>query len=119
VAQMAAHYSPRAAPCRHTLMRTARSTPQPRCGVVARPTLLALQYGVFCSLPSLVLLTPTDLVFLRTPLTCRQANNVYVFPAVALAAVLASPRAITDELLLAAAEAVAGLTTPEDAARGE
>ncbi|KIZ06731.1 malate dehydrogenase (oxaloacetate-decarboxylating)(NADP+) [Monoraphidium neglectum] len=51
--------------------------------------------------------------------TPAQANNVYVFPAVALAAVLASPRAITDELLLAAAEAVAGLTTPEDAARGE
>jgi malic enzyme len=51
--------------------------------------------------------------------TPPKANNLFIFPAVALAAVLVRPRAITDGMLLAAAEAVAGLTTEDDAQRGE
>ncbi|KAI8468541.1 MAG: hypothetical protein J3K34DRAFT_426784 [Monoraphidium minutum] len=52
----------------------------------------------------------------RTP---AQANNAYAFPALGLAAVLVRPAAIPDDMLLAAAEAVAGLTTREDAERGD
>ncbi|KAF8071324.1 ME6 [Scenedesmus sp. PABB004] len=48
-----------------------------------------------------------------------QANNAYVFPAIGAAAVLTRAAAVPGDAFLVAAEALAGMTSAGDAARGE
>jgi malic enzyme len=47
-----------------------------------------------------------------------QANNAFVFPGIGLGAIVAQVREITDEMFLAAADALAGLVTPERMEQG-
>lgn len=47
----------------------------------------------------------------RDAVLCTQANNAYVFPAVGFAAVLTRASSISDDVFLAAAEALAQMTT--------
>lgn len=64
--------------------------------------------------------TPAGYTHTRvTPHSPRhQANNVYVFPALALGVILSRARRVDDGALLAAAEAVAGLVDDDAARRG-
>jgi malate dehydrogenase (oxaloacetate-decarboxylating)(NADP+) len=47
-----------------------------------------------------------------------QANNAYVFPGVGLGVMAGGLRRVTDEMFLAAADALAGLLTPAELASG-
>lgn len=48
----------------------------------------------------------------------RQGNNSYIFPGVGLGAIAVHARRITDEMFLAAAQALARQVTPQDLAQG-
>lgn len=48
-----------------------------------------------------------------------QANNAYIFPALGHAALLAGARTLSDEIFLAAADALAALSTHEELVQGQ
>jgi len=48
----------------------------------------------------------------------RQGNNSYIFPGVGLGAVAIRAQRVTDEMFLAAAQALAVQVTPQDLAQG-
>jgi malate dehydrogenase (oxaloacetate-decarboxylating)(NADP+) len=53
-----------------------------------------------------------------TTLVPRQGNNSYIFPGVGLGAIASGAHRITDEMFMAAANALAGLVTADDLAQG-
>lgn len=58
------------------------------------------------------------LIYGALTLSCLQANNAYIFPAVGHAAVLCKARTIPNEVFLVTAEALAGMTTLEEVHHG-
>ena len=63
--------------------------------------------------------SPFDpVVFEGKTLVSRQGNNSYIFPGVGLGAIAVRAKRITDEMFLAAAQALAEQVTPRDLAQG-